>query len=163
MCGVTLIYCCDASCQTRRSSFLYHQRYGKEVVVDADVNYGVFLSDEIEAYSTYVISQSHVMPRVTSAYRCDWPVCIPTHEGVVFFFFRASNRREEGRCPLLLVPEGPGFRGFVMFCLCVFQDCLAAVKWAKTNIWAFGGDAARLALVGESSGGTLAIATGLIE
>ncbi|CAM9257882.1 unnamed protein product [Pylaiella littoralis] len=42
------------------------------------------------------------------------------------------------------------------------KDCLAAVKWAKTNIWAFGGDAARLALVGESSGGTLAIATAML-
>lgn len=56
---------------------------------------------------------------------------------------------------------------FVFVCVCVYsnvvaQDCLAAVKWVKNNIWAFGGDTARLALVGESSGGTLAIATGLI-
>lgn len=35
-----------------------------------------------------------------------------------------------------------------------------AVKWARKNIWAFGGDNTRIALVGESSGGTLAMASG---
>ncbi|CAM9401485.1 unnamed protein product [Laminaria digitata] len=41
------------------------------------------------------------------------------------------------------------------------QDCLAAVQWVKRNIWAFGGDRTRMAFVGESSGGNLAIATAL--
>eukprot|EP00904_Undaria_pinnatifida_P003049 jgi/Undpi1/12745/HiC_scaffold_6.g02413.m1 len=40
------------------------------------------------------------------------------------------------------------------------QDCLAAVQWVKKNIWAFGGDRTRMALVGESSGANLALATG---
>ncbi|CAM9428320.1 unnamed protein product [Scytosiphon promiscuus] len=41
------------------------------------------------------------------------------------------------------------------------KDCLAAIRWVNENIWAFGGDKNRIALVGESSGGTLAIATDL--
>ena len=45
------------------------------------------------------------------------------------------------------------------FVVCV-QDCLAAVQWVKKNIWAFGGDRTRMALVGESSGANLALATG---
>ena len=41
-----------------------------------------------------------------------------------------------------------------------FQDCLAAVQWVKKNIWTLGGDRTRMAFVGESSGGNLAMATG---
>jgi acetyl esterase len=37
-----------------------------------------------------------------------------------------------------------------------FDDCLAALKWAAANINQLGGDVGRLAVAGESAGGTLA-------
>lgn len=40
------------------------------------------------------------------------------------------------------------------------QDCLTAVQWVKKFIWSFGGDRSRISIVGESSGGNLALSTG---
>jgi acetyl esterase len=37
-----------------------------------------------------------------------------------------------------------------------FDDCLAALKWAATNVAQLGGDTTRLAVAGESAGATLA-------
>ncbi|CAN0488798.1 unnamed protein product, partial [Hapterophycus canaliculatus] len=39
-------------------------------------------------------------------------------------------------------------------------DCVASIKWVNDNIWAFGGDKTRIAILGESSGGTLGVAAG---
>lgn len=39
-----------------------------------------------------------------------------------------------------------------------FDDCLAATRWAAANADGFGGDGSRVAVSGESSGGTLAAA-----
>ncbi|CAB1120654.1 unnamed protein product [Ectocarpus sp. CCAP 1310/34] len=40
------------------------------------------------------------------------------------------------------------------------KDGVSAIRWAKKNIWAFGGDPHRIAIVGESSGANLAITSG---
>ncbi|CAN0467514.1 unnamed protein product, partial [Ectocarpus sp. 12 AP-2014] len=41
------------------------------------------------------------------------------------------------------------------------KDGVSAIRWAKKNIWAFGGDPHRIAIVGESSGANLAITSGV--
>ncbi len=41
------------------------------------------------------------------------------------------------------------------------EDCAAALKWVAQHADEFGGDAGRLALMGDSAGGTLAIVTAL--